>query len=389
MTVFTGEVCSACSRPVHVDEKSPQVARCRKCGAAYHTQCWFSSGEKCIHAGCDGKASDIGPPRVKEPIGEFCPFLPPESPKREGGEMTPARCIKARCMVYDAVESRCALGQIAYAVAGVRHSGSETRNLIQHAVGNSSKQSVQLLTTMAQSLRAAEAGMKGLSSPQEKLSKQLDAIAALLGEVRAAVQSLGGEQQATGEGLSRLASAVEASGVGEKVRNRREARLAARAALRDGRPGAAVNLLLQAQKRAPDESIEGDLATAYLHHGKPKEAGAVLEAILKANPDNTPSRITLAGLRLQAGAAQEAEALLKDAPQPANPLLKAELAYARACVAYAVGRSEDAVDLLNETLDLDPWHAPAAAALSDLRARRTGPAAPEPAAIAIRARKEP
>jgi Flp pilus assembly protein TadD len=388
MTVFTGDVCTSCSRPVHVDEKSPQVARCRKCGAAYHTQCWFSSGEKCIYPGCDGKASDIGPPKVKEPIGDACPFLPIEPVKREGGEASPARCLRGKCMLYDAVEARCSLGQIGYAVATIRHTGGATRTLIQNAVGNSSKQSVQLLTAMTNSLRSAEAGLKGLSVPQEKLQKQIDSIAGLLGEVRGAIQALGGDQQATAEGLSRLASAVEASGVGEKVRSRREARLAARAALRDGRPGAAVNLLLQAQKRAPDEAVDGDLATAYLLHGKGAEATSVLESVLKSNPDNTSCRITLAGLRLKEGAAQQAEVLLRDAPPPQNPLLRAELAYARACVAYAVGRSEDAVGLLNEALDLDPWHASAAAALSDLRARRSGEPVPDAAAIALKSRKE-
>ena len=47
-----------------------------------------------------------------------------------------------------------------------------------------------------------------------------------------------------------------------------------------------------------------------------------------------------------------------------------------------MGRSEDAVDLLNRTLDEDPWHAAAAAALEDLRARRKGPPPPDAAAIA-------
>jgi len=59
------------------------------------------------------------------------------------------------------------------------------------------------------------------------------------------------------------------------------------------------------------------------------------------------------------------------------------LAYAKACAAYAVGRSEDAVDLLNQALDEDPWHATAAAALSDLRARRLGKAVPDAAGLAV------
>ena len=132
------------------------------------------------------------------------------------------------------------------------------------------------------------------------------------------------------EGFDRLARAVEASGVGERVRARRDARLAARAALRDGRPGAAVNLLLQAQRRAPDHAIGNDLATAYVHAGKTKEAEDLLQKLLADSPDYTPARITLSSLRLKAGDPQSAEQLLKDAPQPADPQLRAELNYAKA-----------------------------------------------------------
>jgi hypothetical protein len=39
--------------------------------------------------------------------------------------------------------------------------------------------------------------------------------------------------------------------------------------------------------------------------------------------------------------------------------------------------------LLNHALDEDPWHADAAAALGDLRARREGGPVPDPAAIAL------
>jgi hypothetical protein len=76
---------------------------------------------------------------------------------------------------------------------------------------------------------------------------------------------------------------------------------------------------------------------------------------------------------------------LKDAPPPTNPLLKAELFYAKACAAYAVGRSEDAVDLLNKALDEDPWHAAAAASLADLRARRLGEPVLDAATLAVEA----
>ena len=70
-------------------------------------------------------------------------------------------------------------------------------------------------------------------------------------------------------------------------------------------------------------------------------------------------------------------------PQPANSQMRAELAYARACVAYAVGRAEDAVNFLNEALDRDPWHYAASAALHDLRAKRVGADVPDAASIAI------
>jgi tetratricopeptide (TPR) repeat protein len=207
----------------------------------------------------------------------------------------------------------------------------------------------------------------------------------VLGEIKSAIEALSGDQQAAAEGFDRLARAVEASGAGEQVRGRRDARLAARAALRDGRPGAAVSLLVQAQKRAPDDAVANDLATAYVAAGRVKEAVELLEKVLAESPDYTPCRITLSSLKLKAGEPQAAEELLKDAPQPPDPLLRAELAYAKACAAYAVGRSEDAVDLLNKALDEDPWHAAAAAALMDLRARRTGVPVPEAAGLALEA----
>jgi predicted Zn-dependent protease len=144
-----------------------------------------------------------------------------------------------------------------------------------------------------------------------------------------------------------------------------------------------VNLLLQALRRGPDEAVSVDLATAYVHAGQADAAAQMLEKILADHPESTPCRITLASLRLKAGAAQEAERLLKDAPIPAGPQMRAELAYAQACVAYAVGRSEDAVALLNQALDEDVWHVSAATALSDLRARRTGAPVPDAAEIAL------
>ena len=385
MVIFSGEICVYCGRPITVDDKNPQIARCRKCAAPYHTQCWFSANEKCAVTGCDGKASDIGPPKVKETIGEICPFLPPSTPRREGGEPQPAKCLKAQCMLYDGVERRCGLGEIAYALATVRQSGHQARHRLTQAIGTSSKQTVHILTSMANSFRGTESGIKALQAPQEKVLQALEKVATLLSELKEGISSVTGDQQAAAEGFDRLARAVEASGVGEQVRARREARLAARAALRDGRPGSAVNLLTKAQRRAPDVALANDLATAYVTAGKGSEAEDLLDKVLQENPDYTPCRITLASLRLKAGEPQAAEALLKDAPQPTNPLLRAELFYAKACAAYAVGRSEDAVDLLNKTLDEDPWHAGAVAALADLRARRLGEPVLDAAALAVKA----
>jgi len=383
MVIFSGEVCVFCGRPVVVDDKNPQVARCRKCSAPYHTQCWFAGNEKCTIPGCDGKASDISHPKVKERVGDVCPFLPEVPPKREGEAMGPAKCLRARCMLYDGVEKRCALGEIAYTLAAVRQSGRQTRNLVGQAVGSSSKQTVHLLTALANTARSTEGSIKGLATPQEKANQTLLKVAALLEDVKNSIGALAGDQQAAAEGFDRLANAVEASGVGERVRSLRDARLSARAALRDGRPGASVQVLSQAHKRAPNRAGANDLATALVHAGKKEEAKELLERILAENPDYTPCRITLATLGLDASDPQSAENLLKDAPQPANPLLRAELAYARACTAYAVGRSEDAVDLLNRALDEDPWHADAAAALEDLRARRSGAAPPDAAKLAV------
>ena len=385
MTIFTGEICTYTGRPIVVDDKNPQIARCRKCSAPYLPQSWFAANEKCVVPGCDGKAADISAPKIKETVGEICPFLPPSQPRKDGGDPTPAKCIKTRCMLYDGVEKRCALGEVAYTLASVRQSGRSMRHLLTQAVGSSTKQSVHLLTAVANSLRSTEKEIKALSGPAGKQLEALNGVAALLGDVKTGIEGLGGDQRTIADGFDRLASAVEASGVGEQVRGRREARLAARAALRDGRPGAAVNLLLQAQQRGGDEAVANDLATAYVHGGKTDEATKVLEEVLSKTPEYTPCRITLAALKLQAGEAQAAEALLKDAPRPNNPQLRAELAYARACVAYAVGRSEDAVGLLNTTLDEDPWHAHAQAALSDLRARRIGDPVPDAAAIAVKA----
>ena len=389
MTIFSGEICVLCARPITADDKNPQIARCRKCSAPYHTQCWFAAKEKCAMPGCDGKASDISAPKIKEPVGEICPFLPPEPARREGGEPSPAKCMRSSCMLFDSVEKRCALGEIAYTLASVRQSGRQTRHLVGQAVTGSAKQTVQVLNAMANSFKSTEKEIKAMRGPQEQSGKSLQSMDGVLKEVKSAIEGLAGDQQAAAEGFDRLARAVEASGVGEQVRSRRESRLAARAALRDGRPGAAVNLLLQAQRRAPDEAVANDLATAYVHYGKSEEAREILEKVLEAHPDYTPSRITLASLKLQAGEPQTAEKLLKDAPDPANPQLRAELAYSRACVAYAVGRSEDAVGLLNKALDEDPWHAPASAALADLRARRKGEPVPDAAAIALRAAGAP
>jgi len=384
LTIFTGEICTFSGRPIVVDDKNPQVARCRKCGAPYLPQSWFSAGEKCVVPGCDGKAADIGAPKIKDNVGDICPFLPPR-PAREGADPAPAKCLKSKCMLYDAVEKRCALGEIPYTMATVRQGGRSMRHLVTQLVGASSKQSVHLLTTLANTARSTEKEIKALNAPQEEQTKALGSIVSVIKEVRQGIEMLGQDQRTIADGFDRLASAVEASGVGERVRGRREARLAARAALRDGRPGAAVSLLLRAEQRAADEAVANDLATAYVHGGKYDEAAKVLERVLADKPEYTPCRITLATLRLRAGEAQAAEALLKDAPDPPNPQLRAELAYAKACVAYAVGRSEDAVSLLNEALDEDAWHAPAAAALADLRARRMGEPVPDAAAIALEA----
>ncbi|MHC4549841.1 MAG: tetratricopeptide repeat protein [Planctomycetota bacterium] len=385
MVIFSGEICVYSGRPILVDDKNPKIARCRKCSAPYLSQSWFAAGEKCVVPGCDGKAADFGPPKVKDPVGEICPFLPPETSRKEGGETSPAKCLKTKCMLYDAVEMRCGLGEIAYALASVRQSGRQTRHLLTQAVGSSSKQTVHLLTTMANSLRSAESNLKVLQGPQEQTGSALQAMSSVLESIKTGIEALAGDQQAAAEGFDRLARAVEATGVGEQVRGRRDARLAARAAMRDGRPGAALSLLLKAQRRAPGDAVANDLAAAYVKTGQTKEASEALEKILEQNPDYTPSRITLASLKLKAGEPQAAENLLKDAPEDANPLLRAELAYAKACAAYAVGRSEDAVDLLNQALDEDPWHAGAAAALSDLRARRLGKPVPEAAALAVKA----
>jgi len=381
--IFTGEICVYSGRPIVVDDKNPQLARCRKCGAPYLAQSWFAAGEKCVVPGCDGKAADFGPPKVKESIGEICPFLPPEQARREGGEATPAKCIKARCMLFDGVERRCSLGEIAYTLATVRQGGRQTRHLLNQAVGNSSKQTVQLLNHLVTSSRNTEKSIRGLAAPQEKSRAALENLGAIFGGVKEAIDALAGDQHAVAEGFDRLAGAVEASGVGERVRGRREARLAARAALSDGRPTAAISLLEQAVLRSPDISVRNDLAAALVSHGDLERATSLLQEILEEAPGYTQARITLATLELRAARAQQAEALLKDAPEPPDPQLQAELAYAQACVAYAVGRSEDAVELLNAALDKDPWHAAAASSLADLRARREGDEVPNPATIAL------
>ena len=385
MTIFTGEICTYSGRPIVVDDKNPQIARCRKCSAPYLPQSWFAANEKCVVPGCDGKAADISAPKIKEKVGDICPFLPPDQPRRDGGDATPAKCLKTKCALYDGVEKRCSLGEIAYTLASVRHSGRSTRHLLAQAIGSSTKQSVHLLTALTNSMRGAEKDIKALQDPAAKQIAAVNALGTILLDVKAGIEGLGGDQRTVADGFDRLANAVEAGGVGERVRSRREARLAARAALRDGRPGAAVSLLQQAQARAGDDAVANDLATALVHGGKTEEAAEVLERVLADNPEYTPCRITLAALKLKADEAQSAEGLLKDAPKPANPQLRAELAYAKACVAYAVGRSEDAVGLLNQSLDEDPWHAQAAAALGDLRARRIGKPVPDAAQIAVKA----
>jgi len=381
--IFTGEICVYSGRPIVVDDKNPQLARCRKCGAPYLSQSWFAAGEKCVVPGCEGKAADFGPPKVKEPIGEVCPFLPPEPARREGDTPSPAKCLKSKCMLYDGVERRCSLGEIAYTLASVRQGGRQTRHLLTQAVGNSSKQTVQLLNLLVNSSRSAEKEIKALATPQEKARAAMENVGRLLVDVKGAIELLAGDQQSVAEGFDRLAGAVEASGVGERVRGRRESRLAARAALSDGRPGAAIQLLEQAERRMSDISVRNDLAAAMVARGDVDRASEILAGILEDRPEHTPARITLATLHLRAGRAPEAETLLKDAPEPPDPQLHAEQLYAQACVAYAVGRSEDAVALLNQALDEDPWHAAAASALGDLRARREGNPVPDPAAIAL------
>ena len=98
MTIFTGEICTFSGRPIVVDDKNPQVARCRKCGAPYLPQSWFSAGEKCVVPGCDGKAADLGAPKIKDNVGDIGPFLPPR-PAREGADPAPSKCLKAKCML--------------------------------------------------------------------------------------------------------------------------------------------------------------------------------------------------------------------------------------------------------------------------------------------------
>ncbi len=376
MTIFTGEICVYCDRPIMVDEKDPKLARCRTCSAPYHTKCWFAANEKCTMYGCPGKASDIASPNIKELRVQFGPApTSPRSSRRDGNDSQDQGPLN--------ISWPNGMDQIPHVLASVRHAGRQTRRLLQHVVGSSSKQSVQILNAVATATRGSEKVIKELLKSQENSSKRLEIVAELLRAVQKSIEGLGGDQQAAAAGFDRLAAAVEASGVGEQVRGRRESRLAARAALRDGRPGAAVNMLTQALRRGYDESVANDLATSYVKAGKPNEAIEVLEKVLAQNASYTPCRITLASLRMRAGEPQVAEDLLRDAPQPNNPLLRAELAYARACTAYAVGRSEDAVDLLNQTLAEDPWHSAAAAALEDLRARRTGDAAPDAAALAL------
>ncbi len=381
MVIFTGEICTYSGRPIVLDDKNPQIARCRKCSAPYLSQSWFAAGEKCAVAGCGGKAADFSQPKIKDSVGDVCPFLPFEQ-KREG-DLVPARCLKAKCMLYDAVEKRCALGEMAYALASQRQGSRQMRNHVSQTVGASTNKTANLLNALVNASRGTEGAVKGLVPEQEKVVAALGNVASILGDVKTAIAALAGDQQQAAAGFEQLARAVEASGVSEQVRARRDARLAARAALRDGRPGASVRLLERALKRGPDEAVAGDLATAYVKAGLADRSTEVLDKVLAENPGYTPARITLAALKLKEGDPAAAESLLKDAPDPSNPVLRAELAYARACAAYAVGRSEDAVDLLNQTLDEDPWHAAAAAALEDLRARRTGAPPPDAAALAV------
>ena len=208
--IFTGEICRYCARPITVDDKNPQVARCRKCGAPFHTQCWFAANEKCSVPGCDGKASDIGAPKIKDPVGDVCPFLPPDPPRREGGDPTPARCVRVKCMLYDAVEKRCGLGEIAYTLATVRDSGRQTRHLLHQAVGSSSKQTVHLLTTLTNTMRSTEKEIKGLNAPQAAQVKSLGAIAELLVKVSGGIDALSSDWP----GSSRPPGSASGSGRG-------------------------------------------------------------------------------------------------------------------------------------------------------------------------------
>ncbi len=382
MIIYTGEVCVYCGRPIIVDDKSPQVGRCRSCKAPYHTRCWFASNEKCVVPGCEGKAADVRESTVAG-VGDICPFLPPTPARREGGDPVPARCLKTDCAIFDAAEGRCGLGEIAYVLGTVRQSTRDTRRAINFVFKKSGQRSGQQYTDFERRFASAEAHFKAMAGGQNKSAELLEHVGDLLVELKDAVRDTSGEQEALTEGFDRLARAVEASGVGERVRGRRDARLSARAALRDGRPGAAVHILKSAQKRGSDEYLLGDLATAHVHADEVDDALTLLDELLSSNPDNTPCRITLSALRLQAGDAGAAEELLRDAPQPASSQMRAELAYARACVAYAVGRAEDAVNFLNEALDRDPWHYAASAALHDLRAKRVGADVPDAASIAI------
>ncbi|MFQ5845257.1 MAG: hypothetical protein ACE5JG_09750, partial [Planctomycetota bacterium] len=251
MAVYTGEVCSRCGRPILVDEKSPSVARCRTCGAPYHTRCWFAGNEKCGIPGCDGKASDIKDSRVA-PVGEICPFLPPDPDAREGDAALPARCLKTRCALFDAAEGRCSLGEIAYTLATVRQSGRDTRRVMLHATDRHSQHTGRLLAEVGRRLGAAETHLRGNVERHDKLTTVLQNIGTLLQEVKEDIRALQGGDQTTSEGFERLARAVEATGSGEQVRFRRESRLAARAALRDGQLGTAVNLLRRAMERGAD-----------------------------------------------------------------------------------------------------------------------------------------
>jgi tetratricopeptide (TPR) repeat protein len=361
--IYTGEVCVYCGRPILVDEKSSQVGRCRTCKAPYHTRCWFAANEKCVVPGCEGKAADVRESTVAS-VGDVCPFLPPTASRREGGDPVPAKCLKTECALFDAAEGRCGLGEVAYVLGTVRQNSRDTRRALNFVFKKSAQRSGQQYGDFERRFVVVEGQLKNMTAAYTKQTEILANVAQLLGELKEVISDTSGE----------------------RVRTRRDARLAARAALRDGRPGAAVQILQSSLKRGADEAVTGDLATAYVHAERVEDAVELLDGILERNPDNTPSRITMAALQLQAGDAAAAEDLLKDAPQPANAQLRAELAYARACVAYAVGRSEDAVAFLNEALDEDPWHSDASEALFDLRAKRTGTKVPDAAGIAVQER---